>query len=284
MSPDHVRAVAECARRHPELAADDEAVWVEQAAELHAEGFRLATRHWLEAAADLDGPEPVAVEEVSRLHTSRTFEGWLRVDGLFAPGDADLVEAVLDAGVDRALRDAHDGDPSVAGRPVSALRASALVDLAAQAMRREPSDASVPDRYRVAVLVQHGQPTVPAEAACDADAYRVVMAADREILDVGRQTNRWPTAIRRAITARDRGCVFPACDRPPSWTDIHHCVTWSDGGTTAVDNGALLCRRHHSFIHQHHWRTTIDDGKPTTRRPNGQPYTIQRWQADLQAS
>ena len=93
---------------------------------------------------------------MSHLHVSRTFENWLRVDGLFAPEDADLVEAVLGAGVDRALRDAHDGDPSVTGRPVSALRAAALVDLAAQAMRQEPSDASVPDRYRVAVVVQHG--------------------------------------------------------------------------------------------------------------------------------
>ena len=98
---------------------------------------------------------------------------------------------------------------------MSALRAAALVDLAAQAMRREPSDASVPDRYRVAVIVRPGQADRPAEAACDAGAYRVVLGADGEVLDVGRQTNRWPAAIRRAITIRDRGCVFPGCDRPP---------------------------------------------------------------------
>ena len=167
---------------------------------------------------------------------------------------------------------------------MSALRAAALVDLAAQAMRQEPSDASVPDRYRVAVIVQHGQPTVPAEAACDADAYRVVLGAEGEVLDVGRQTNRWPVAIRRAITIRDRGCVFPGCDRPPSWTDIHHCIPWSEGGNTSVDNGALLCRRHHTFVHQQRWRITIDNGKPITRRPDGTPFTIQRWQPDPRAS
>ena len=71
---------------------------------------------------------------------------WRRIDGLLAPHDADLVEAALDAGVDRALRDARDGDPSVEGQPDSALRAGALVVLAAQAMRHEPSDASIPDR------------------------------------------------------------------------------------------------------------------------------------------
>jgi hypothetical protein len=281
MSTDHLRAIGECAHRRPALAARDEQLWMEQAATLGAEGFRIATRRWLDLAADATAPDPGdrPVEEVSRLHASRTLEGWLRVDGLFAPHDADLLEAVLDAGVDRALRDAHDGDPSVTGRPVSALRAAALVDVAAQAMRREPSDLSVPDRYRVAVVVQHDAPAVP-EAGCDATAYRVVLGARREVLDVGRQTSRWPVAIRRAITVRDRGCIFPGCDRPPGWTDIHHCKPWHEGGTTAVDNGALLCRRHHTFIHQHRWRVTLDGGIPTTRRPDGTRYLIERWAAD----
>ena len=200
------------------------------------------------------------------------------------PDDADLVEAALGAGVDQALRAAHDGDPSVAGRAVSALRAGVFVDLLTQTMRQEPSDVSAPDRYRVAVVVRHGQPTVPAEAACDAGAYRVVLGAQSEVLDVGRQTNRWPVAIRRAITARDRGCVFPGCDRPPSWTDIHHCVPWTEDGDTSVDNGALLCRRHHTFIHRYRWRMTIDNGKPITRRPDGSPFAIRRWHPDAFAS
>ena len=216
---------------------------------------------------------------MSHLHVSRTFENWLRVDGLFAPEDADLVEAVLGAGVDRALRDADDGDPSVTGRPVSALRAAALVDLAAQAMRREPSDASVPDRYRVAVVVQHGQATVPAEAACDADAYRVVLGAQGEVLDIGRQTNRWPIAIRRAITVRDRGLHLPRL-RPAAVMDRHPPLHYRGEKTahTSVDNGVLLCRRHHTFVHRERWRITIENGQPMTRRPDGAMYTIQRWQ------
>ena len=177
LSTEHLRAMSDCARRHPQLAADHELVLLEQAKTLKAEGFRLATRHWLAAAEDQVELEPTERAQVSTLHTSRTFEGWLRIDGLLAPHDADLVEAALDAGVDRALRDARDGDPSVEGQPVSALRAAALVDLAAQAMRHEPSDASVPDRYRVAVIVRAGEPAIPAEAACDAPTYRV--GADR---------------------------------------------------------------------------------------------------------
>jgi hypothetical protein len=277
--------MSDCTRRHPELAAEHEQVLVAQAASLGAEGFRTATRHWLEHATDsAEVDAPTAPAEVSRLHTSRTFEGWLRVDGLLAPHDADLVEAALDAGVDRGLRAARDGDPSVEGLPASALRAEALVDLAAQAMRRQPSDDSVPDRYRVAVVIRPGEAAIPAEATCDAPMYRAVIGAAGEVLDVGRQTSRWPVGIRRAITLRDGGCVFAGCDRPPSWTDIHHCKPWSNGGGTSVGNGALLCRRHHTFVHRQHWQITIDNGRPTTRKPDGTPYTIRRWHADGRAS
>ena len=51
-----------------------------------------------------------------------------------------------------------------------------------------------------------------------------------------------------------------------------------------MDNGALLCRRHHTFIHRHRWRITIDNGKPTTRTPDGSPFAIRRWQPDALAS
>ena len=284
LSPEHVRAVSECAHRHPDLATEHEANFVAQAATLNAEGFRVAARHWLAAAADVSDSDAAPAPQVSCLYASRSFDGWLRVDGHFAPDDADLLEAALGAGVDRALRAARDGDLSAEGRPVSALRAAALVDLAAQSMRQEPSDASVPDRYRVAVVVRAGEPVIPVEAACDAVAYRAVLGAEGEVLDVGRQTSRWPTGIRRAITVRDRGCVFPGCDRPPSWSDIHHCTPWNEGGVTTVENGALLCRRHHTFIHQGGWRMTIDNGRPTVRRPDGTPHLIRRWHSDLEAS
>ena len=111
---------------------------------LDAESFRLATRHWLAAAADTASADPAEAgtpDQVSSLHLSRTFEGWLRVDGSFCPDDADLVEAALGVGVDQALRAAHDGDPSrrrpggvgAAGRRV---RRPRVADHAPGALRR----------------------------------------------------------------------------------------------------------------------------------------------------
>src|SRR6478609_7598871 len=39
LSPEHLRIVGDCARRHPELASEHEELWLRQAEALEAEGF-----------------------------------------------------------------------------------------------------------------------------------------------------------------------------------------------------------------------------------------------------
>ncbi|MBW0089385.1 hypothetical protein I4I77_07230 [Pseudonocardia sp. KRD-188] len=51
-------------------------------------------------------------------------------------------------------------------------------------------------------------------------------------LDVGRATRTIPDGLRRAVTARDRGCAHPGCDRPPSWSEIHHIHHREHGAPT----------------------------------------------------
>jgi hypothetical protein len=55
---------------------------------------------------------------------------------------------------------------------------------------------------------------------CDANVIPIVLGGRGEPLDVGRLTRVIPTAIRRALVARDQGCAFPGCDRPASWCDV----------------------------------------------------------------
>jgi hypothetical protein len=86
--------------------------------------------------------------------------------------------------------------------------------------------------------------------ACDASVTRVVLDPVSQPLDVGRRTRVVPPAVRTALFVRDRGCVFPGCDRPPPWTDAHHVIHWADGGPTSLDNLVLLCRRHHRAVHE----------------------------------
>jgi hypothetical protein len=66
---------------------------------------------------------------------------------------------------------------------------------------------------------------------------------------VGRRTRVIPTALRRALIARDRHCTWKGCDRDPRWCDVHHRKHWADGGTTDAANTTLRCRFHHVLTH-----------------------------------
>jgi len=74
--------------------------------------------------------------------------------------------------------------------------------------------------------------------------------APSQPLNLGRATRVIQPAQRHALAVRDRGCVFPACDRPLSWCDAHHLWHWIDGGPTNLNNLALLCRAHHRIVHE----------------------------------
>jgi hypothetical protein len=91
----------------------------------------------------------------------------------------------------------------------------------------------------------------------------------REPLDIGRRTSVWTTAQRRAITVRDHGtCRWPGCHRRTC--DAHHVVHYEDGGATSVDNGCLLCPRHHTCVHEGGFTTTgAPNGELTFLRPEG---------------
>jgi hypothetical protein len=88
---------------------------------------------------------------------------------------------------------------------------------------------------------------------CDANIYPVVLGGSGEALDIGRASRVVPTGMRRALVARDQGCTFPGCDRPPSWCDAHHIQYWSRGGPTALSNLTLLCSHHHDVVHHAGW-------------------------------
>lgn len=98
--------------------------------------------------------------------------------------------------------------------------------------------------------------------ACDAKVVPVVLGGRSEVLDVGRAKRVLTLAQRRALHARDGGCAFPGCGRPPQWCEAHHVVHWADGGQTDVANLVLLCRFHHGLVHRTEWGITMDDGVP----------------------
>jgi 5-methylcytosine-specific restriction protein A len=98
--------------------------------------------------------------------------------------------------------------------------------------------------------------------ACDAAVIPIVLDGTGQPLDVGRATRTIPDGLRRAIAARDRGCAYPGCGRPPSSTECHHIQPWENGGETALDNCVMLCKLHHRLLHHSQWRVRIRDGLP----------------------
>ena len=90
--------------------------------------------------------------------------------------------------------------------------------------------------------------------ACDAGVTRVLLGPDSAVVDVGR-SRRLPSApTRRALAARDRGCVWPGCERTASWTSAHHLRHWGHDGPTDLANLALVCYRHHWLVHEGGWQ------------------------------
>ena len=98
--------------------------------------------------------------------------------------------------------------------------------------------------------------------ACEAGIIPLVLGSRSQPLNIGRKTRALNAGIRRALVARDRGCAFPGCDRPPRHCEGHHVHHWSEGGKTSVRNCVLLCRRHHDLIHHSDWEVKIDNGIP----------------------
>lgn len=127
---------------------------------------------------------------------------------------------------------------------------------------------------------------------CTGDTIVSIFGTHGEILSHGKTHRVATRKQRRALAARDGGCVFPGCHHPPSRCQAHHVIPWVstifEPGATDVDNMALLCAFHHSVIHRSAWRLTMIHGSPhitppswvdprRTPRPAGRRRTAGPW-------
>ncbi|QGG41811.1 HNH endonuclease signature motif containing protein [Aeromicrobium yanjiei] len=89
--------------------------------------------------------------------------------------------------------------------------------------------------------------------ACNAHLVTLYLDSDSRVADLGMSKRLYDRYQRLALAARDRGCVWAGCDRPPSWCEAHHLTFWSEDGPTDLDNAALLCHFHHHLLHEGEW-------------------------------
>ena len=114
-------------------------------------------------------------------------------------------------------------------------------------------------------------PETARRLACDAGVVRILTDPAGLPLDVGQQQRTATAAIRRGVEQRDGHCVFTGCTVPAAWCDVHHVVHWAHGGPTSCENGALLCERHHTAVHEGRFTIARDPGTADwhTYRPDG---------------
>ena len=208
---------------------------------------------------------------------ARSVTTYLDEDGMvvlrarLTPEQGGVIQRALEAAAEQLYQEGKDAaEPNSLQEEVTFAqrRADALTLMAECALRSNLDRDSAADRYQVVVHVEtpadvyepvqtmveveQGPVRVSAETcrrlACDASVVVIHESSDGSVLDVGRKSRTVPTAIRRALTARDRCCRFPGCSARRC--DAHHIEHWADGGSTSLDNLTLLCRRHHTLLHE----------------------------------
>jgi hypothetical protein len=105
------------------------------------------------------------------------------------------------------------------------------------------------------------------QLAREAEIIPAVMSSTGAVLTLGRTRRIASTGQTHALIARDRGCSFPGCDRPPEGCERHHVREWIDGGPTDLNNLTLLCRYHHHNFSSRGWTCRINAGGLPEWRP-----------------
>ncbi|MEO5534363.1 MAG: DUF222 domain-containing protein [Pseudolysinimonas sp.] len=106
--------------------------------------------------------------------------------------------------------------------------------------------------------------------ACANGTQSVLVDSVGNVLDLGREQRLYSSRQRVALAVRDGGCMWPTCERPPSWTEAHHIDHWArDDGRTDVARGILLCRHHHLRLHNEGWRIILRAGRYWLEPPDG---------------
>ncbi len=207
--------------------------------------------------------------------------GLVRLEIVVSADEADLVLKAIEH-TRQQLSHAHS--PS---RPSSA---DAMVHMATLQLNGGETSAGAPaaDRCQVVIHVDRDlaaqDGTLRAEledgthvsaetlrrVSCDGGIVAAVLDQRGEVLDIGRRARAIPTAIRRALWIRDRGCRFPGCSNQ-RFLHGHHVEHWLHGGRTSLDNLVMLCSFHHRQIHEGGFSLRLTaDGDIEVRAPGGE--------------
>jgi hypothetical protein len=279
VSYEHVRSIHRTLRALPPSTRDEASeTLTELAPQLGIDDLR-ATGRYLRHVLDPDGSARHAQEDFGRrwLSMAPLLDGMHSIDGVL---DAESA-ARLNAALAPFLVPTGSDDT----RTTDQRRADGLSEIVETAVKSGGlpmlSGSSLAIQVDVPLLTLSGGTSGPSKLsgttrtpvwftpdaaqrmACDASVRRLLLDTRGVALDLGRESRIFSSAQRKALAARDQGCRFPGCGRPPAHTDGHHLVPWARGGATDLSNGLLLCRFHHRRVHEGGWTitaTSTDNG------------------------
>ncbi len=180
----------------------------------------------------------------------RTAEEQVEVDAEADPRSRDQQRHdVIASMVDHYSR--SDVPPRIGGAAPTVLVTVRAEDLASREGRGHIDGAKAPVSL---TTIRH--------LACNGGYQFMTVDADGSIHGLGSPQRCFTSVQRRAITARDGGCVIPGCTIPAAWCEIHHVDPAENDGPTHTDNGVLLCWSHHRTIESSGWRIEMFDGAP----------------------
>jgi len=215
--------------------------------------------------------DEAALKTLSSVRLSPLENGMTAISGQLDPEAAAVLSAALDPlsapnpCTENGGRDLRPADQRRAEALIEVCRRAAAAGGAAPATTKAQVVVTIDldtlkDAIRGAGRTHSGAVLSPATVrrlACDASIIPMVLGSQGQPLDLGRTRRLVTPALLAALWARDRGCTFPGCGRPPQWCDAHHVRHWADGGHTALTNLTLLCAHHHTWVHQHDLTATI---------------------------
>jgi len=232
-----------------------------------------------------NGDVEVSAQDAKRLHESRSLCRQFREDGSGSM-TVELPRAELEL-VLKALEFVGSTLPDDPSRSLFARGADALLQMARDALAGRVDSGAAPEAYQVVVHVdaaalsgQGGEADLPLPTVrrlcCDGAVVPIIDGDDGAALNVGRKQRTVPTALKRALYARDRLCTFPGCHQA-RYLDAHHIQHWADGGSTSLDNLLVLCSTHHRLVHEGGFNVARDrDGRCYFVRPDGRPVEVPR--------
>jgi hypothetical protein len=237
-------------------------------------------------------------------------DGMLVIRGRLTPEEGALFRKALDAARESLYRENRsagfedeppsDGEaddrPDAAADaddPGSARRADALIAMTEAYLANSPVASTDSDNYLIMIHLDadlladdgegrchiEGGPALSAETvrrlACGASLVWLASDGSGDPVAISDKTQDIPRSVRRAVRARDQGCVFSTgtgstCGMSAEYCDVHHVIHRSHGGPHTKDNCWCFCRFHHHLVHEGGFTVTLfDDGTLEFRRPDG---------------